>query len=191
MSDGFDRAGSWEASDWDRAVEIASNSKLRIAKLMTTKTISIIGRLNALVLLASLELVVGPHASAQQNQTTKQAPLSSSTYSASVVSQVEMNHLGAGTWCYGSEPAFIFRDDRKLKRADIKGYVSILLEVPEVFNSESCSEDGRTISLFTHPNFGEPTLRLTIVDVPSGKKSEYSIVPPKTSGAHFQPGEGR
>jgi hypothetical protein len=160
---------------------------MKTTKLMDAKMTSILRRLNTIVLLSSLAMVVGPHASAQQNLTAKQASPGGSTYSTSVVYQVEMNHLGTGTWCYGSEPAFIFQDDRKLKRADIKGDVSVLLELPEFLNSESCSEDGQTISFFSHPNAREPTLRLTVVDVPSGKKSEYLISPPKSNGLYFDP----
>jgi hypothetical protein len=154
---------------------------------MTMKMNLLLGRTKALILASLLAMVVGSHVNAQQNPIAKQARPAGSTFSASVVSQVELNHLGAGTWCYGSEPAFIFQDDRKLKRADIKGDVSVLLEIPEYFNSEACSEDGQTISFFTHPNAREPTLRLTVVDVPSGKKAEYSISPPKLNGLYFDP----
>jgi hypothetical protein len=161
--------------------------KLMAMKLMTMKMNFILRRAKAFTLASLLAMVVGPHANAQQNLTAKQARPGGSTFSASVVSRVELNHLGSGTWCYGSEPAYIFQDDRKLKRADIKGDVSVLLEVPEYFNSEACSEDGQTISFFTQPNVREPTLRLTVVDVPSGKKAEYLMSPPKLNGLYFNP----
>ena len=105
-------------------------------------------------------------------------------YTASVVSEVQLHHLGSGIWCYDSEPGYIFSDDQKLLRADIDGNVSSLFDAPAYTEGLACSQDGQLIAFFSFPKFGGSAMLLSIFDRSTNRKSEYSIAP---AGGSFKP----
>jgi len=94
------------------------------------------------------------------------------------------------TWCYDTQPAFVYGQNRVLFRSDMTGNVSRLLEAPEYFGLVFCSQDGRTVSFYSKPDVRESTLRLTVLDVPSRESAQYLVYPPASILIAFSPPKG-
>jgi hypothetical protein len=111
------------------------------------------------------------------------------TYSANLASEIAINTVHA-TWCYDTEPSFIFTQGGTLLRGDLAGHVTKLLESPaQYIGLAFCSQDGHTISFFSRPNkpdgkIDNDTLRLSILDTASNKSADYFFASP----LFFDPG---
>jgi hypothetical protein len=104
-------------------------------------------------------------------------------YAVTKVAEIQLRHIGNAIWCYDRDPSFIFSDDQKLLRSDLDGNVSVLMEAPAYIEGLACSQDGKLVVFFSFTSADE---RLSILDLSTSQKSEYSI--PAVSGRLFKPG---
>jgi len=96
-----------------------------------------------------------------------------SPHTASIITELPMDHVSHPTWCYDRDPAFVFSQGQSLFLSDVAGRITQRAEAAYKISMIFCSEDGQTIYTVS-PKID----RLTIYDAWMRQQAEYSLSPP-------------